>query len=425
MVSTEAPGRKPGSRIWCPKNLDVDGLLEGFDERVAEAVLWLGHCVLVQLANDARCRDDRGEVPLKTEFLRKVIGRHHLDKVRDLAERNGYVERNRSYLAGNRSKTYRLLEPYDSARLVRREVKHPILRRNIRDFWEDGHRRMWGRIRRNETPVDRDVCEHLWSQVQRIRIDEDADYGESFHPAHQIAVDQIHRGAFRFKVDDYGRIHTNVTNMAKVLRRHLSVDGQRLVNADIGESQPLFIGQAIASARGRTTGGNDGDHYSTSLMLDKPTSAGWQFNRVGLPRDMEEYLALCEAGSFYQTLADLLGVSRDDAKSSVMKAFFGKPYHQTAASRVIEQRFPSVLREMREVKRSDYRHLAHCAQRIESAFVYGRVVPRIIREQPKLFITTIHDSVLTTEHDGPYVQQLMMREFARLGISPKVKLESC
>ena len=68
----------------------------------------------------------------------------------------------------------------------------------------------------------------------------------AFHPAHQIAVEHIRQGELWFKVDDYGRIHTNLTNLPKMLRQYLAVDGERLANIDISESQPLFMGLAIA-----------------------------------------------------------------------------------------------------------------------------------------------------------------------------------
>ena len=42
----------------------------------------------------------------------------------------------------------------------------------------------------------------------------------AFHPAHQIAVEHIRERELWFKVDDYGRIHTNLTNLSKMLAPH-------------------------------------------------------------------------------------------------------------------------------------------------------------------------------------------------------------
>jgi hypothetical protein len=57
--------------------------------------------------------------------------------------------------------------------------------------------------------------------------------------------------------------------------------------------------------------------------------------------------------------------------------------------------------------------------------MFGRVVPRIMRERPDLFISTIHDSILTPAGDGEFVRGVMLDEFAQLGVSPQVKIEPC
>jgi len=74
---------------------------------------------------------------------------------------------------------------------------------------------------------------------------------------------------------------------------------------------------------------------------------------------------------------------------------------------------------------SDYRRLAHFAQKIESRFMFGRVVPRLMADRPESFVSTIHDSVLTTAGSGEYVRQVMLDEFAKLGVSPIVRVETC
>lgn len=83
------------------------------------------------------------------------------------------------------------------------------------------------------------------------------------------------------------------------------------------------------------------------------------------------------------------------------------------------------MEAMRRMKQGNYRRLAHFAQRIESAFMFGRVVPRIMDLRPDLFVSTIHDSILTTAGDAHLVRQVMLDEFARLGLSPQVKVEPC
>ncbi|MGA2062457.1 MAG: hypothetical protein ABSG67_18395 [Thermoguttaceae bacterium] len=162
-----------------------------------------------------------------------------------------------------------------------------------------------------------------------------------------------------------------------------------------------------------------------NTMLDKNPQLAGKLDRRRLPADVRRYLELCEARGLYQAVADRLGKTREEAKRSVMVAFYDRPSHCNAVSMVLTELFPNVMEAMRRIKRGDYRRLAHFAQRIESAFMFGRVVPRIMELRPDLFVSTIHDSILTPVGEVEFVQQVMLDEFARLGLSPQVKMELC
>lgn len=53
------------------------------------------------------------------------------------------------------------------------------------------------------------------------------------------ALDKLHRQQFYYTVDkSVGRFHSNLTNLKKELRNHITYDNQPLVNIDIKNSQP-------------------------------------------------------------------------------------------------------------------------------------------------------------------------------------------
>ena len=52
-----------------------------------------------------------------------------------------------------------------------------------------------------------------------------------------------------------------------------------------------------------------------------------------------------------------------------------------------------------------------------------RALERIRAAAPDLFITTIHDSILTEPDAGDYIHNVMLEEFAKLGVSPTVRVE--
>lgn len=62
-------------------------------------------------------------------------------------------------------------------------------------------------------------------------------------------------------------------------------------------------------------------------------------------------------------------------------------------------------------------------QRTESSFVVNRVVRRLMNEYQETFISTIHDSFVTTTEAVPLVKRIVLQEFARLGLRPTIKSE--
>jgi hypothetical protein len=423
-----------GVSVWHPESLDVDALLDAYSQRIAEGVLWLGHCIYVGLADDARCRDS-GRVPLKAAYLRNVIGRHHLDAVRQAALEVGYVGRDPSYRAGSHSQSYWLLPPYDRAGVVQRELRNAGLRHNVSRWWEARRRATWQRIRAGDSPVSLAVATHLWRNLQRVRLDEGIDFADT-PPAHRIAAEQLRQGDLWFTVDAHGRLHTNLTSLPRWLRSRLTVDGFRLVNVDISESQPLFLGLALAlttdrhesRGRGQGTGGTGTHPHHLMLdntMLDSAPQFVGKSGRRRLPADMRRYLETVEARGLYRAVAGRLRATRDEVKRRVLAVFFDKPGHHNRVSRVMDELFPGVMAAMRQAKWGDYRRLAHFAQRIESAFMFGRVMPRIMAARLDLFVGTIHDSILTTAGDAEFVREVMLDEFARLGLQPQVNVEPC
>jgi hypothetical protein len=52
-------------------------------------------------------------------------------------------------------------------------------------------------------------------------------------------------------------------------------------------------------------------------------------------------------------------------------------------------------------------------QRAESNLIINCVCKRIMYEYPSCFISTIHDSILTTKEGVPIVKKIMYEEFAK------------
>lgn len=68
--------------------------------------------------------------------------------------------------------------------------------------------------------------------------------------------------------------------------------------------------------------------------------------------------------------------------------------------------------------------LAQRLQKAESDFMLMTVCDRLGREKGVSFVTSIHDSLLFLPRDGDYVKDILLEEFAKLGVRPRLEARS-
>jgi hypothetical protein len=197
------------------------------------------------------------------------------------------------------------------------------------------------------------------------------------------------------------RYHNNSTMLKRELRQFLRVDDSPLVEIDIKAAQLLFLGM---------------------VARDKNVPEAACFLRV------------CE-DDLYQYLAAKGGWSRDYVKEQLMQRALFSPnnsrYQKSKAKRLFDQEFPEMARFFRESKYGrktidnpkPHNKLARMAQKAEVSFVIFGVCERIRQERPECWVTTIHDSVLCLPDDGEYVRGVMLAEFAKLDVNPRLEVK--
>ena len=438
----DCPARSEGkaNRLVCPVNFHPETLLDSRDAKLAGGLLYLAHAIIMRGVRAPRAVKE-GYVPLQGTILKSILGHRVWPRVRRLALNIGLIECDDSYQVGERCKGYRLKEPYRSAQWEWRPIRDgPLIERFARRRGA-GQRRAQKEIRDGHHPIPQVSVEHLRRHLQRIRIDAAID--EPLTQESELAAELIRQGDWRLDVDEYGRVHTNITNLKKTSRKYLSVDGRRLVNCDVANSQPLFLGILLLSGqdrherqRGRGErraqeereeeggGGGGGGACGSGTLCGAPKLCG---ARQTCSNELREYLAICEQGQFYQRVAAHLDTALpyDVLKRRALAALYDRPWHRNRVHAAIQSAFPALMEALAEIKRGDYRRAAHLAQRTESDFIIGRCVGRLAAEYPALFITTIHDSIMTTEGDEGIVRDTMLEEFARMGVRPTVRVETC
>jgi len=146
-----------------------------------------------------------------------------------------------------------------------------------------------------------------------------------------------------------------------------------------------------------------------------------------MPQDAVEYLELVQNGRLYDALMTKLGLPnefRKEVKETLFKTvFFGRCNARSPEKSLFESEFPSVMAVIRELKKEDYRFLARYLQRVESGFVIHRVVRRLMRLEPDIFVGTIHDSLLCQERHAAFVLSVLEEEFMSVGLVPTIRTE--
>ena len=251
-------------------------------------------------------------------------------------------------------------------------------------------------------------------------------------------IARIHAKDFSYNVDStIGRFHSNLTNLKKELRKHISFKGQKLVSIDIKNSQPLLSNILLNQ-----------QFYSSPLLnqinnnIPISTINYWQKNILSIimlrendvnshQKEFCEYLRMSQSGRFYEELQSLLnqpGLTREEVKEYTYILFFADNRHGPKLRKKEQpfvQKFPHIYQIFCLIKRKGKRYLPALLQRTESFIVIENAARRIGEEKPQLPIFTIHDSMITTQGNEKYIAHVLKEEIKRItNLDAKLSIEN-
>jgi len=159
-----------------------------------------------------------------------------------------------------------------------------------------------------------------------------------------------------------------------------------------------------------------------------PTTDNLTTGRSGYERFLEpdevSFVRICEAGKLYETLMERMEFPvRSWAKEVFFEILFGHNHSRSQMRADFTEDFPNVAEAIRVHKRKDYAFLSRLMQNIEANFVINTVCRRVMNEYPDAPVLTIHDCLLTTPAHVGTIAAIMREEFARLGLSPTLKVK--
>lgn len=368
--------------------------------------------------------DDQGYIRLKWEYLTKVIPRGHWQAVVRTLEKAGVIEVDRLAIRGVRACGYRLRPGYRKTHRV--DCQNPKIARKIRllqsrlDSSTSGPVMRW--LHGNFAALGWDAKEaHRIIATMKPKPNS----GLSIREYREILLCQaqkLEHRAFFFSRDRYGRVHTSITSLPKELRSCLSVAGESLAGIDLANSQPLVAGLLAAQFHG---GSADVRSQLANQTYDRhPRKARRLKALAPVPNkpDINEYIALCERGKFYEFFIDG-DYDRDHIKKQIFNLLFGKSHWRSPFQDRMAQDFPSIVEMLFKLKQGDHRRVAWLLQSLESRIFIDTICRRVMSTHPKIPVYTIHDCLLVPSRAANIIEKLMKEEFGKLGLSPTFDIE--
>jgi hypothetical protein len=287
-----------------------------------------------------------------------------------------------------------------------------------------------------------------------------------------INIYNIRDKNYNFFIDtSVGRLHTNLTNMSGEIRKFITYKGQKLLTADISNSQPylspilfelsfyttssksqqkglaefssLFKNEKVEIDEIKTKNvkiinqiQTNKINYHPTLMSAKPTHiTDIEHITNNNTNDLILYTQLVKYGQLYEYLGEVFQTEinktfsdRKKVKKEVLLIFYSDNrfigQRNAACKRIFKKHFPNVYEIFATFKKHDKRILPRLLQRIEAHLILDIICKRIHKENPLIPLYTIHDSISTTQQHFEYVKKVMSEELTKyIGISPTFKTE--
>jgi len=434
----------------------------GEDEKYRDDLAYIVHLlVMAPIFNNKykRVGKTKGWVPLYSLYLQQVIRRSY-KKVIEVGVKHGIIEQYTAYRFSTSekpgfSRKYRISNKAYGLRSEKWKKYVPQNKRLIRNIlkWKKEQQENYAHkytgkvfqqnISDEQQQKNKKIHNHLFKWLNQIEI-EDVDeeeitklvrkktkknktkaQKEQIEQIYRIMLEKIKDRDFFFSKDKYGRVHTNLTNLCKELRKNIYIqtiknikinkynkyinkttqyNNKQIQQIDISNSQPLFL---------------------TILIKTQLTNI---LNLVEFPEDLKNFENLCLTGELYNFIDGKIGkkIERGRLKVLCFGMFYGRNLYPSLVGKVFQEHFPTVWEFIRRWKQQyGYKALAQEMQRTESEFVIGRCCGRLMDEFPEIPLLTIHDSISTIKEHVYTIYRIMKEEFVKLldGACPHLKIE--
>ena len=317
-------------------------------------------------------------VPMYSVVMKQIYGNHYSDYIKYLVE-TGFIEEVKKYsTVKHQSTCYKLTDDLSEVS-VQRGNDYKLEKKLSKNS------KVINRISK-KSPIPVEIRQKLIDDLQSVSID----FTESINYLNENLKDnrrkytknlsmiyKIVDGELFTTFDDFGRLHTNFTNLKGEIRKdYLKIDGQPVGCLDVKSSQPFFLSQVLKR---------------DPLLFDNEEVQ--RFIKILEDDSQDIYLLFVDKYPQYFKFKDRKR-NRNKSKMMVIKSLFNRKKEQTTKYKeIFKKEFPFIFDYMENYEDDSLQELWLSLQRLESDFIFKKVYMSIINQFPNIKIITVHDSI--------------------------------
>jgi len=374
-------------------------------------------------------------VRLKMEYLRNIITTKNTKRIITNLVNWNIIEVDKSYVVGSSSRGYRLCAEYRNVNYEVISIEDATMSNKIyeKTFVNRLDEQNTGIY--NDANSDNDIniytpygvtfsalLRNLVNNLDSLSIDFDkaldfvhSNYPENEHFKYIAFIHKFQNSEHFFAVSqNVGRIYTTITNCPKVLLQFISIDGKKLKEIDIANSQPLFFNFLINDYLKET-----GTFVTPDIELYREkTMKGelYQFllskcHKIKTTDEIKDFLFRFvyygkNSRGTYNSNNEPYSVNKDSFKMNEIKTLF-------------QSIFPTVFEIINYYKKGDFANLSIKLQNAESSFI----IPVAMELSKNFPLFTKHDSLLMTEENLLTAVNALTEAFQQQGMTAKCRLK--
>lgn len=287
------------------------------------------------------------------------------------------------------------------------------------------------------------------------------DYKKHLNNAVQIL--NIANGEFNiyFNPETDGRIHSQITQLSKKLRKFLTFDNKKLVEIDISASVPTFLYFILSNLHSDNVHLSNiinNIHLSNISISNQSYYTHYMFCKSSVDLNNTDVSSFGEkvlSGTFYESFWDEMSTihhfdetlkpdeyiyknvkeickrdfdgDMDDVRTVLKKNMLSMlnavPAHYLNEEAVFNMKYESILRWVKKFKSKNHRFFSYLTLQTESYFMLHIIARNFNKKyRGKFPLFTLHDCIVTTEDNADLIFKFMEETFKNeIGFSPILK----